>query len=235
MDTEDVKKKKSSFLLILFLFLIILGLCGYILYDKGIIFNDKDNKSNNDSNIKDKNDNKSNDKIEYKIVTDNDSNQKLFVNGNEVVIPIKHEIKEINKVDIIDDILIADIWIPDSTSLFAINKEGKVIWFEYPAGSCNKVYGNACVEVVGDNYAESFGYEGSYYKINGNKITFVSMYPTQDPEWSVCQLKGDDIFEAEYEVEYLGNDKFSKLKILKSTTADEYIENNHIACIQYET
>ena len=232
METSEQVKKKSSIPFVLFLIIIIIGLVGYILYDKGIILKKDTNKSNTNSNSK-KNDTKSNDKLEYKIVTDADSNQILYVNGNEVEIPIKHEIKEINKVEILDDILIADIWIPDTSSLYAINKDGKVIWYEAQKEICDE-YKGACVSVVGDNYTESFGYEGSYYKIDGKKIKFVSMYSTQDPEWAVCQLKPNDIFEAEYEVEYLGNDKFSKLKVLQKNTADDYIDKNHIACSQYD-
>ena len=40
----------------------------------------------------------------------------------------------------------------------------------------------------------------------------------------------DDYFIAEYEIDYLGNNKFSDLKVKQSITAKEYIKNNNIDC-----
>ena len=40
----------------------------------------------------------------------------------------------------------------------------------------------------------------------------------------------DDVFDAEYEVEYLGNGKFSKVKMLQKLTAGEYIKKNKVDC-----
>ena len=53
---EVKKKSKGSVILIVFLFLIIFGLGGYILYDKEIIFNNKNNVEDKvDEKTKDKN------------------------------------------------------------------------------------------------------------------------------------------------------------------------------------
>lgn len=236
INNEVVSKKKGSIGIIICLIIIILGLGTYILYDKGIILKDK-KETNNNSNTNNNNNNKNNNtkkEITYKIETYANSNQELFVNGNKTVIPVEHEIKEFNKVDILDDIIIADVWIPDSTSLYAIDATGKVVWFELPKNSCKTEYGDACVEVIGNNYSEAFGYKGHYYKMDGNKITFVSEVATQDPEYAACQMDEDDVFDAEYEVEYLGNGKFSKVKMLQKLTAGEYIKNNKVDCYENE-
>ena len=37
-------------------------------------------------------------------------------------------------------------------------------------------------------------------------------------------MNDDDIFAVECEIEYLGDNKFSELKVLKSITAKEYLE-----------
>lgn len=149
----------------------------------------------------------------------------------------KYDSIKLKKVNKVSDIYIVAFEYMNKTDdaydlvLYAINKKGKVLWYEKSKEECSKDNNKECLPTVGHHFTQEFGYKDSKYKINGKKITFVSEASTQDPSWSACSMANkDDYFIAEYEIDYLGNNKFSDLKVKQSITAKEYIKNNNIDC-----
>ena len=179
------------------------------------------------------------------IITDNEKLSKYYdvykvdkkpikegikINGKKVNLIKKYYSIKFKEIHELKDVYIVEFEVlftkKDDTYngvLYAISKDGKVLWYENPKSMCDED-DSLCRGVIGYHFSEDFDYYGHYYKINDNKITFVSEVLSQDPVQTACHMNYNDDFTVEYEIEYLGDNKFDEMKKIRSLSAGQYID-----------
>ncbi len=242
---EDVKKDKKN-LLIIILIIIILTLIAYIVFisvNKKETTNDYQNNINNNDNLKEEKpvtydrsaldfsgcDFEVNDTctrtykdIEVNIYIGSYGTKNVKINDKDVV---KNVFYTSDIFDIMDDVIIFTIGHTDirSTTIYAFDKNGNELLKlfdnidnKYPSMRVNDLKGK------------------DFYNIKGNKITFggsrvhhfETLVLSDNEEIHICEDQNnekykDEIAEGEYEIEYLGNNKFSKIKNTKYTSVKD--------------
>lgn len=203
------ENNKGLVWLVVFLIILVLGLAGYIVYDK-VLSTDKNLQ--NENAIVDKNDLEQNDSIKVSIKqekSDLDGNyNKLIINDKSI------DLDELKGVDV-DNIIFMDnshiivtykdkvegnstyyIFNNAGTKLYNLNElsnleNGKVIEAHY---SENALHIKTVTRLVGDNYQ------------------------------SLCELNQSDIYSKFEVINYLGDGKFEEVKTISEYTVKEYLE-----------
>jgi Ca2+/Na+ antiporter len=223
--------------------LLIIFLVSYVLIIDFAINISSSDKKNNETIEKNKNKNEKskyeiNDEYlanqeEYEIIYYDDAqmNGDLKINDHLVNFKTTSVLRHIVNVYKLEDIyiVIVDELFDKNLDYFdhviyAIDKEGNIIWYQKPEEYCKKDKTDNCIGTIGYHFTTLFGYDGSPYVIKDKKISFVTEVSIKDPVNTASKMNDDDIFAVEYEIEYLGDNKFSELKVLKSITAKEYLE-----------
>ena len=115
--------------------------------------------------------------------------------------------------------------------IYAIGNDNNVIWYEKAKEDCEKDASDKCISTIGWHFTQEYGYTEKPYRVDGNKIYFISQNSKQDSTYSACNVENkNDYFYAEYEIDYLGDNVFSELKVKKGVTTNQYIKNNKINC-----
>ena len=255
---NNVVEKKSNGLLVKILIcaivLLVVGTVLYICLDKGVFSSKESNDKNpQKSSVNKNNDVTNDDNDDESTLIDNPTGDATIIDVNTddvAVTPVSSYVLNGKKVDLLtsynsielkETISMSDVTIAvfeyrnalDSYDkvIYAIDKDGNVIWFELPKDECVKANNVKCLSTIGWHFTNVYDYNDKVYKVDGNKLSFVSQNSVQDPAWSACEMKNkNDYFYAEYEIEYLGNNNFSDLKVKRGVTATEYINKNNINC-----
>mgnify|MGYP004640781541 CR=1 FL=1 len=235
---EQKKSNKGLIILVIIFGVIILGLSGFIVYDKLIKrennkpTTEKDNNSNKseDNNAEKKEeDNKTEeiktyDKINYRIekyTFDGDEWTNLYINEKLFQYPASEGRNYYASVEQLADILIVKVGTVTDLSIYVVNSNGEAIGsFQWAPSS----YENLKYTYV------TIGYPTGVYSIEGNTITMETEDLFQDPKYIACNAEPDRIVKAKEKFTYLGNGEFSKSEMLEKTTAKEYIEQNNWDC-----
>ena len=201
---EDVKKDKKN-LLIIILIIIILALIAYIVFisvNKKETTNDYQNNANNNDNLK-----------EEKPVTYDRSALDFSGCDFEVNDTCTRTYKDIEISIYIGSYGTKNVKINDKDVVKNVfdNIDNK-----YPSMRVNDLKGK------------------DFYNIKGNKITFggsrvhhfETLVISDNEKIEICEDQNnekykDEIAEGEYEIEYLGNNKFSKIKNTKYTSVKD--------------
>lgn len=230
------KKNTGLIVLIVVLCLLVVGLGGYIVYDKMLDknINDSDNKGKND-NIIDKNGKNEVAKINETIVVDinNDKTYNKDINNHNVYVDERTlkidnkvfcELDDINylyQVSFYDDIIITsqsfslghwfDIYDYDGNVIKEINlfrdNENR-LFHAYLRYSDDEIFNVSNSGVISFVGTKHVqGDAGTYLTDNGNEINI--LYDKYD-------IDDDSVVEGIFEISYLGNNNFSDIKCVKT-------------------
>lgn len=229
-SNETIKKRNIFKGICALLVLVIIGLVGYILNDKGIInlinkkaSNDNENIITTTESTKEKTTTDSKNAFDVsKVVTkdagDNgitDNSVEIYVYGHKV--NYEYAFESLVKVTPIEDIALIELSSIDNGVLLLVNQKGEII---HNFGKNENMYYMGVNEVY---CKDCYG-----YKVNGNKITAVITDLGQDVEYTICKNNYSKPVFKEVEVTY-ENGKVAS-KELMSLTGKEYIEKNNINC-----
>ncbi len=213
---------KNKGLIITLIILLIIGLSGYLIYDKVLSNNKNYQHTTLDFRGCDietsKTCTKKSGDINISFIEESEMEITVKINNKTV---LSKELFTPNKVDILDNNVIFATSGTDilSSTLYAFDKDG------------NKILE---VRNLDDNY-DLMGIEGiddeGLYKIkdnsillNGSRINHGPSIIINDDLVDICPNKDkykNEIVYGEYKIEYLGNNKFSKIKTIKTTKLSE--------------
>ena len=218
---EIEKKNKGTLVVIIILSLVIVGLVGYIAYDKGVFAEKKESSQSTESKQEERNDETSKvEKVSYKV-----KEGQLYVNGNATKFYVyDRDIYEI------DDIIVFAATRKDEPgvidfpeSVYAVNTKGAVIYSflgNYEEKGENVIY------LKGKNF---YSYHGNFKVVNKN-IYITTNNTGQDPEGKACNSNAKDVLVYTEKFTYLGNNRFSGSTITDTIVAKDYITMNKIEC-----
>lgn len=228
---EEKKNNKGLIWLIVILIVLVLGLVGYIIFDK-VMLTDGENKNitttittskttDNDKKVGDCYDvnganrcvvfKEKNIELEYE---NNDNGNKYFINDNLLTNVAECDV---NRPIVIDkDFVILDCGIEES-SYIVFNAKGEKTPLDF-------------------NTINNIGNVG-YVEYNNNVITTISRAYIGDYEAALCRDNNeDDIVYIEQQTKYQGNGVFAKTETTKTKTAKEIIkERFNMTCEELRT
>lgn len=204
---------------------LVIGLSAFIIYDK-VLSKDKVDDSQqkvplnkDDDNQQevplDKDDNKQQEvTLDYRI-EGTTPNKKILVNSKYVDVTGTN-IEVIGKLN---DVLVIKVWSFDFYTYYVIDK-------------------NASIVSVFAGSGASTNYNATYLKgtfmgectIENNSLIIKSDIVASEPTFISCSKNDNDIVEYTEKFTYLGNGKFSSSTLVKTTTAQQYRQNNNISC-----
>lgn len=228
------KKNTGLIVLVVVLCLLVVGLGGYIVYDKML------DKSVNDTNNKDKNDNiidknvatKLNETIVIDINSDKTYNKdvdnhsvtyssKSLKVDDKTIVELEEGAYYLYQVSFYDDIIITsqsfslghwfDIYDYDGNVIKEINlfrdNENRLFhaYLRYSDDEIFNVSNSGVISFVGTKHVQ--GDAGTYLTDNGNEINI--LYDKYD-------IDDDSVVEGIFEISYLGNNNFSDIKCVKT-------------------
>lgn len=220
---EQKKSNKVLIILVIIFGVIILGLSGFIVYDKLIKrennkpTTEKDNNSNKskDNNAEKKEEDNKTEEIKkysyinYKIL-DEERGMSLYVGDKEVFKELA-----IIRVDRFADLLIV---MPEAggSCVTAVNSNGEILgMFGY------------------DRYKDlTEGRHAEDYYIEDDTLVIKSESVGHDPITNLCRsdVTPDTIVKATERFKYVGNGDFVKTEVLEKITAKEYLEKYNLKC-----
>lgn len=242
------KKKKTLRILGILIFMLIL-IIAFLQYWNNMNIEDEKNKARNVITDKENNDVEKEEpkeeenknpyaapKEEYNIVTATEDPRVdvLIINGNTVNFESSYYELSVNEVLKISDYYLVEISTKvtseddlNETILYAISSSGEVLWFIRNEDICRKENNNKCLRIHGVfTIDSSYGYDEKYYKIDGNKLSFLAEDSSQDSIYSACEYRNKyNDFIVEYEIEYLGENNFSTLNKKSSVSARDYLKS----------
>lgn len=214
---EENQIKKSNKGLILIVILILIGLTGYIVYDKVINKEEKEitteKKDKQDNKI---DDNKINNKISsYEVKDEENSCKRLFINGNETQIFGNFDVLKFKS----DDYILVE---------GTINSCENFINGHYYIVTANKnitaINGTDEIDNSGIPKVIVTGKNVRNINVDNNKIVVTSDNGGQDPLNIAESMDNKDmLFEFVDELTYNSNGSFS-LKTIKKTTVEDYLK-----------
>lgn len=228
-SNETIKKRNIFKGICVLLVLVIIGLVGYILNDKGIInLSNKNTKSSNEKvvtttkQITTTAESKS-EKFDISKITTKDLGKSEWFDNNEIEIYIygnkldyDYSTDSIKNTEVIGDAVLLELN-GEGGYLLLVNKSGKVLSdFGLKDGmfymGVNKEYCSDC-----------YG-----YKVNDNKVTATVTDLGQDVEYTICKNNYHKNVYKEIEVTY--KDGEVTTKDLKTLTGQEYAKSHNINC-----
>lgn len=214
---EENQIKKSNKGLILIVILILIGLTGYIVYDKVINKEEKEitteKKDKQDNKI---DDNKINNKISsYEVKDEENSCKRLFINGNETQIFGNFDVLKFKS----DDYILVE---------GTINSCENFINGHYYIVTANKnitaINGTDEIDNSGIPKVIVTGKNVRNINVDNNKIVVTSDNGGQEPLNIAESMDNKDmLFEFVDELTYNSNGSFS-LKTIKKTTVEDYLK-----------
>ena len=237
-SNETIKKRNILKIVCVLFAIIIIGLVGYILIDKGYITINKNpsDKVEKEENKKEENNtNETDDKVDIskiKIVNDEDGMlEKLTYDGKEVDLKInmkgtdaklnvEKEIKQFGNYAVL---IVSFI---DSSNLYLLNNKGEVEKVFLGSGSMVDFISISTEKLSGEEISNAAGAESisNYYIIDDNKLEIYSNNLGIECSY-VCDKKDDEVvvYSDVYE---LVDGKIKKFKTNKLKTAKEYKNGN---------
>lgn len=232
---EEKKSNKGLIWLIVILIVLVLGLVGFIVYDK-VVLDNKDSVSDNNT-ISTTNENY--EKILYDqdniLITLRDANDEEFLENNGTsYYNFFFNGREISELKIVDYGLEINCSKYDNDYIFVDHYDGRI----YNYYLLDKK-GNIIIDFSKYSYINSS--EGYYeLKLLDNKFVMIITidfgkyygYDELGVYKELCnEFKDDSIVEIQKEIEYLGNGKLGEEKIVSQKTLQEYLESkNYLNC-----
>lgn len=209
-------------ILIWLLVVMIIGLSSFIVYDK-LIAKDSKNDNSDKDNVKeiedDSKDEVSYDKITYDVVT-SENTFELSINNKKVEDINGNSIEIIKQVK---DALIIKVFNLDYFDYYFVDKNAKIL--AVIVGSGAEADNNIDYQIL--KLTGNFTGECSF---DTDELLCRSDNVQSEPQYISCNKDENDIVEYVEKINYLGNGKFSKPTIREKITAKEYISNHNILC-----
>lgn len=214
---EENQIKKSNKGLILIVILILIGLTGYIVYDK--VINKEEKKITTEKKDKQDNkidDNKINNKISsYEVKDEENSCKRLFINGNETQIFGNFDVLKFKS----DDYILVEGTINSCENF--INGHYYIVTANENITAIN---GTDEIDNSGIPKVIVTGKNVRNINVDNNKIVVTSDNGGQDPLNIAESMDNKDmLFEFVDELKYNSNGSFS-LKTIKKTTVEDYLK-----------
>ncbi len=224
---ENKKSSKGLIILIIILIICVLGLGGYIVYDK-VLNNTEQKEINNKSNInypivlddnitKDSTEKYNLEKVgNIKISTqkieekDNEYNYYylIYINNNEVDNQDKIKNTNINKIIVLD----SDYVLVEYEDIIG---EGGKSYYIYNSNA-KETYDMSKLTSTNNGTVNNLSYENNTFIIESSNYT-------NDYAFEVCKYNKNTIVNSKEKIKYLGDGKLGKNEIISSKTADEVI------------
>ena len=228
-SNETIKKRNIFKGICALLVIVIIGLMGYILNDKGIInLNNNKNGGNEKvvtttkkitTTVENKSEGFDKTKITVKNIGDNgiiDNAKEIYIYGNKL--DYNYVTDDIINAIPIDDVVLLELDGINGNYLLLVNKSGRVL-FDFKQDDMSYKEGNI------DYYCS----ECSGYKIKNNRvIAIITNFGFDGIEYGACKLHNSE--EVIKEIEAIYKDGEVTTKVLKSLTGQEYVKKHNIDC-----
>jgi len=214
---EEKKNNKGLVWIIIILIILVLGLVGYIVYDKVLVQNKTISNNNNtntttklDSDNKVDNENKKQILVSTEIEQgEYEDNYKKLIINNKV---IDLDGRDLDNVMFLDDSHIIATFkgtIEGESTYYVFDSNGKKL---YNLDELSSLKGAITVD--------------AHFSDNSLHIETITT-PTGDNYRSLCELNQSDIYSKFEVLNYLGDGKFSKAETITEYTVKEFLEVYH--------
>ena len=194
IEIKKLRKSKKGVIAIVFLLLVIIGLVGYILYDKGIIFKQEDNTQSQSEVNSNPSENNTNEKVSLDIKSGLVQGLFNIVNVDEVSLKWKEKNGTTAEDMSYEEKLFLAISYIKTDSVNCTSYKNEII----------NAYGENADIICGDNILASIEYNPLTKQWEGEdkEIPYSELYKEEDLKKAMYQIFGKDYYERKDKIEY---------------------------------